>query len=153
MIAAIAIVTFSPAAIASPVRADAVCAIGKALLHDIAIPADSGNGPALLNPERPTPSLFDRCPDLRQNLPQGLKIADAETLARASQHGPQSLDGDHIGVYQIAPPEIKPGTNLATISVTYECRGLCGQGLTFRYRKNADGVWVEDGKPRTNWVS
>lgn len=143
------------AALAPAPRApQAICDIGRAALRDLPpIDRNAGEDVYYGGADPRHRGLLDVCPDLRNALPDGYRMADADAEKRASVHIPVPGNPPKwAGIYIVGVPELAADGKSAKVGFTFECTGLCGAGFESRYILTATG-WQRDGKPHTLWVS
>lgn len=130
-----------------------ICAIGRVVLSDLATPVGHNNWEVFVTPEHAVSSLtlFDHCPRLLADLPQGVRLPSEEERHRAANHGP-TAHGPAAAVYWIGAPILSANRLIATVTIRYECTGLCGGEYVQRYRRVGND-WRPDGGPKMKWVS
>ena len=153
----------------------AACAIGALLMRSPDLAPGPGRAELILETRAPTSVRYDSpllgdvthelsgaapenilgaCPALVSQLPPHVRLATDEDRRKASMHVP--IPGgpplESPFVFTLNTPVVDPSGHQATVLVTYDCSGLCGGGVAFRFRRTATG-WVSYGQPRTLWVS
>ena len=142
-----------PLAASSAPPGPAVCTLGRRIVADLAdrMRSDSGQVYVAARRDDGTATLLSRCPRLLDMSPARLALTDEPARHRAADHGP-GVRGPHATVFWIATPVFASDRRSATVTLTYDCSGLCGGEFEQRYRRTRDG-WRADGDVHTKRVS
>lgn len=128
------------------VKAD--CAVGRAVLDDLASSWPKGENILIRPGHDDDRSLFARCPDLLTSLPANMRFAsDAERARLDDITAPNP-----VTIFHLDAPKISRTGRSAVVSYSYRCNGLCGAGYQARY-KLTRGVWKRAGNAKRIWVS
>ncbi|WP_380786339.1 hypothetical protein [Sphingomonas sp. R86521] len=132
----------------------ALCDVGRAALRDLPMVNQNPKSDSYYaGLGRSREDILEVCPTLRNEVPAGYPLADADALRRAHVGAPIPGESTKSAfIYTISVTKISADGKTATVHFDCMCTGLCGSRSEGRYGRTPKG-WRLLGEIRTLSVS